>query len=145
MSLGIQVLFGSAMLLLCALVHVAAVVFSIPIMERFSDRFAEIRATKRVAGLVCIALLAIVAAHTVQIWVWALAFLPSFETFNASFYFAIITYTTVGYGDIVLGDGARIFGAFAAITGMLTFGISTAFLVGLIVRLMPHVFGGTET
>ena len=51
-------------------------------------------------------------------------------------YFSLVTYTTLGYGDIVVGSGFRVFAAMAAVTGLLNFGISTAFLVGLIGRLM---------
>lgn len=51
-----------------------------------------------------------------------------------------MTYTTLGYGDITLDPGVRVFGSFSAITGLLTFGFSTAFLIGLIVRLIPAAF-----
>jgi len=37
--------------------------------------------------------------------------------------------------EILLGPGARLFGAFAAITGLLAFGLSTAFLVALMSRM----------
>ena len=80
-----------------------------------------------------------VAAHTVQVRVFAVAFLMfgAFPTMAASFYFAVVTYTTHGYGDIVLAKDLRVFGAFASITGHLTFGISTALLLGVIVRVQP--------
>ena len=48
--------------------------------------------------------------------------------------FSPVTYTTLGYGDIVVGSGFRIFAAMEAVTG-LNFGISTALLVGLYGRL----------
>jgi len=51
---------------------------------------------------------------------------------NTAVYFSLVTYTTLGYGDVVLGPGLRIFAAFSAVTGLLGFGISTAFLVGAI-------------
>ena len=41
------------------------------------------------------------------------------------------------YGDITLGEGARIFGTFAGVSGVLTIGISTAFLVALMGKLVP--------
>lgn len=88
----------------------------------------------------------LVAAHTVTIWFWAVCFhlTGTFGAFADSFYFSTVTYTTLGYGDIVLEDSHRIFGSFAAITGLLTFGISTAFLIGLLVRVLPEVFGNVR-
>lgn len=44
-------------------------------------------------------------------------------------YFALVTSTTLGYGDITLGSRWRLFGAMAAVNGLLTFGLSTAFLI----------------
>jgi Ion channel len=52
-------------------------------------------------------------------------------------YFALATYTTVGYGDVVLASEHRVFGAMAAVTGMLVFGLSTAFLVAILTRHFP--------
>ena len=53
-------------------------------------------------------------------------------------YFSLVTFTTLGYGDIVLGEGLRIFGAFASVTGLLAFGLSTAFLVALMTRMFEE-------
>ncbi|MEP4702734.1 MAG: potassium channel family protein, partial [Parasphingorhabdus sp.] len=75
---------------------------------------------------------------------WAVAWIHYgvFSDWNLSLYFSMVTYATVGYGDVVLNDGTRIFGTFAGITGILAFGISTAFLVAVMTRILPsHVFG----
>lgn len=45
-------------------------------------------------------------------------------------YFALVTTTTLGYGDITLARDFRNFGAIAAVAGLLTFGLGTAFLIG---------------
>ena len=50
-------------------------------------------------------------------------------------YFAIATYTTVGYGDITVGSEFRIFAVMAAATGLLSFGLSTAYLGALLQRI----------
>ena len=78
-------------------------------------------------------------AHTVQVWTWAsvLILLGAVTPFEEAFYFATVTYTTLGYGDIVLDAGMRVFVTFAAISGLVAFGITSAFLVALIVRILP--------
>jgi len=87
----------------------------------------------RNGGLLMVSLGFILLAHSVQIWIWAAAFVASgtLPDWNTSVYYSLITYTTLGYGDVVLGPGLRIFGGFAAINGVLGFGISTAFLVAI--------------
>nr|WP_299284848.1 potassium channel family protein [uncultured Tateyamaria sp.] len=80
---------------------------------------------------------------TIQIWTWAAVFLliSDLPDLPTSFYFATVTYTTLGYGDIVLDEGARIVATFGAITGLLTFGISTAFIIGVLSRVLPASLG----
>ena len=85
--------------------------------------------------------LAIVGAHTVQIYIWALAFwlTGALLTFPESIYFSLVTYAALGYGDVVLGEHFRIFGAMESVTGLLMFGITTAFLVGYFSQVAPRV------
>lgn len=71
----------------------------------------------------------VVAIHCVEICVWALFYwvercLPDFET---SLYFAIVTYTTLGYGDVVLPLGWRLLSGVEALTGILMCGWTTGF------------------
>jgi len=63
---------------------------------------------------------------------YALAALPSFEE---ALYFSTVTFTTVGYGDIVLGREWRQVATFEAINGWVIFGWATALLIAVIQRL----------
>ncbi|MEH6523669.1 ion channel [Sulfitobacter sp.] len=139
-----QILLGTALLTFSALVHVGAIAFSIPYFSKFAELFPAARWPRiRVVALLALSVFILVLAHTVQVWTWAIAFLwaTDLPDLVTSFYFATVTYTTLGYGDIVLGPDARIAATFCAITGLLTFGISTAFLIGILTRVLPDVFG----
>lgn len=139
MGLLWQVFFGSLGLLVSAGVHIVLIALCVPwfgVASRWVERTGPRAKPTLLLGM---GFGIITLAHTVQIWGWAMAFLSigGFMTFADAFYFAIVTYTTLGYGDMVLSDGHRIFGAFAAITGLLTFGVSTAFLIEVTVRIWP--------
>jgi voltage-gated potassium channel Kch len=58
--------------------------------------------------------------------------LPSFEE---ALYFSTVTFTTVGYGDIVPGREWRQLATFEAINGWLIFGWTTALIIAVIQRL----------
>ncbi|MFL4471157.1 potassium channel family protein [Tateyamaria armeniaca] len=141
MTPTLQILFGSALLTGCALLHVAIIASAIPLVKGLALKVSGIGRTMRRALVLGLGVLVILLAHTVQVWTWALVFLLSeaLTTFPESFYFAMVTYTTLGYGDLVLGEGLRIFATFAAVTGLLTFGISTAFLISLLSALFPSM------
>ena len=64
--------------------------------------------------------------HVVEISVWALFYrwqrcLPDLET---AFYFSGVTYTTLGYGDVVLPREWRLLAPLEGLTGILMCGLS---------------------
>jgi len=74
--------------------------------------------------------------HLVEIVVWGLfylwqGYLPDVES---AVYFSGVTYTTVGYGDIVLPKPWRMFAALEALTGILMVGLSTGLFFAIINR-----------
>lgn len=58
--------------------------------------------------------------------------LPSFEE---ALYFSTVTFTTVGYGDIVLAREWRQLATFEAVNGWIIFGWATALIMAVIQRL----------
>jgi ion channel len=138
MTLTMQILLGSFVLGICSLIHIAILVWSVslikilnPILERFSIKL-------RLTVLLGKSLGFVIVSHSVQVWIWAFSFVLSgtIPNLGDAVYFALATYTTLGYGDIILGEGFRVYGAMAAVTGLLSFGLSTAFLAGLLSRLI---------
>ena len=71
---------------------------------------------------------------TVAVSVWAVALyrLDIFVAFEASVYFALVAFTTLGFGDILLPQEWRLLGGMAAANGLLMFGFLTAILVEII-------------
>jgi voltage-gated potassium channel len=74
--------------------------------------------------------------HLAQVGLWAgfLILLGALKAYNDAFYFSLVTFATLGYGDIVLAPGYRIFGALAATCGSLMLGWSTALIFAAISR-----------
>ena len=66
-----------------------------------------------------------------SVWIWAIAlwFLGTFVTLEASVYFALVSFTTLGFGDILLPMEWRLLGGLAAANGLMVFGLLTAMLV----------------
>jgi len=79
----------------------------------------------------------------VGIWLWTgvLLWLEAFDHTEEALYFAIVAYTTVGYGDIIAPPDWRILGATIAANGMLGFGIATAALIDLVLRTQNELRG----
>jgi ion channel len=79
----------------------------------------------------------IVVLHATEITTWAVAFawtraLPELQS---ALYFSAVTYTTTGYGDLVLPERWRLVGAVEALTGILMCGWSTGFFFAVVSRI----------
>jgi hypothetical protein len=82
------------------------------------------------------AVLPLFFGHFAQVGLWAgyLVLLGALRSYDDAFYFSLVTFATLGYGDIVLAPGYRIFGALAATSGSLMLGWSTALIFAAISR-----------
>lgn len=82
----------------------------------------------------------IVLLHLGQVVLWALVFWETSELPNAetAMYFSLTSYTTIGYGDIVLGPGWRVLAGVEGLTGILLIGWSTAFVFAIVNRMYEH-------
>ncbi len=74
---------------------------------------------------------------TASVWIWAVALwlLPVFITMEASVYFSIVAFTTLGFGDILLPQDWRLLAGLTAVNGLLMFGFLTAMLVEVLRRV----------
>ncbi len=80
----------------------------------------------------------ILCLHLAQMCIWAgfYTIWGGLNDFEPALYFSISTYTTIGYGDVVLPVGWRLLGVIEGVTGILTFGWSTGVIFGVASRLM---------
>ncbi|MXU66521.1 potassium channel family protein [Oceanomicrobium pacificus] len=76
-------------------------------------------------------------AATCCVWVWAALYmhLDLFTDFEEALYFSAVTFTTLGYGDVLLEEGWRLIAGIEAMNGLLMFGFFTAILIELIRRM----------
>jgi len=74
--------------------------------------------------------------HLGEITVWALFYLLKgvIPDLQSSWYFSAVTYTTTGYGDVVLPEAWRLTGGVEALTGILMCGWSTGFFFAVVSR-----------
>ena len=131
-AIGIMGLMGTVIL------HAITCSGIIDYLRRLQPYLDETGVVVRVL-VVSIVACALATKHFVDIVLWALAFNwlnPSqFERVEDAIYFSAVTYTSLGYGDIVLDSRWRLLCGFEAINGLLLFGISTALLFILFQRL----------
>jgi hypothetical protein len=76
-------------------------------------------------------------ASLLEVTAWAAMYLAvgALSDSESAFYFSMVTYTSLGYGDVVLEKGWRLLGAFEAANGIVMFGWTTALIFFIFQRL----------
>ncbi len=79
----------------------------------------------------------IVCLHMLEILLWASFFRwKCLATWESAFYFSATSYSTVGYGDVVLQQTWRLMGPVESVTGVLMCGLSAGFMFAIVTRLV---------
>ena len=131
----IQLVLATAMVLGTVLFHLVGLAALVKLLRSHSRFFRRLRIMP--LTLLMTATLGIIAIHTLEIWAFALLYLElgALHGFEEALYFSTVTYSTIGYGDIVMPHGWRILGAIEGAAGIIMLGWSTAFLVSLLTRM----------
>jgi voltage-gated potassium channel len=133
----ILLLFALGLTGLTVVIHGAGTLF---VLARFVDLppakigrplIQALRVIRTVAALLIV--------HLIEAAVWAAFYvladaLPDLET---ALYYSMTSYTTVGYGDVLLPADWRLLGPIEAAVGILMFGWSTA----IIIAAITHIYG----
>jgi Ion channel len=120
----------------------AGILFGLADLLSVLRQWAKTAMAERPADILVVitAICSLFAAHLGETAVWAAFFWKSghLPSFADSWYFAGTSHTTLGYGDLVLRKPWRSLGPISAISGLLTFGCSTAFLFLVLQDVWRH-------
>jgi hypothetical protein len=130
-----QLMIATVMVVTTVLVHLFGLAVLVRVLRSHSRIFR--RLTIMPLTLLLAATIGIIAIHTLEIWLYALLYLQldAFSHFEQALYFSTVTYSTIGYGDVVMTHQWRILGAIEGAAGIIMLGWSTAFLVSLLSQL----------
>ena len=127
----VQIAVGTGLLMTNILfATVAAMVLEL-LFQRFHPWLLREPHRPKLVLLIAGVSLWVLGVITVGVWVWAAAFLElgAFSTLEESVYFALVVFTTLGLGDVILPMEWRLLAGMAAANGFLNFGLLTALLI----------------
>ena len=137
-SLLVKILVAVGLMAITAAMHAAgfSVLLRAILRSHALDKSGFCHTTLWVMGLTCWLIL----IHLAEITVWGLFYFWQGCLSNAqdALYFSSVTYTTLGYGDIVLPRLWRLFAPLEALTGILMCGLSTGLFFALVSRWISN-------
>jgi hypothetical protein len=82
------------------------------------------------------------------IWGFTYYLLPGiteFESIEKAIYFSLVTFTTLGYGDITINSANRMLAGFEAMNGVLLLGWTTAMMFSLLQLIVKDLLKKVKT
>ena len=129
-----------AVTLATIVIHALAFIVTIHYVLRKQKLGQAARRFLRDVAIVAVATFIMLAAHLVEIAVWALVFVAigEFPALASAFYHSAVNYTSLGLDNVFMSPAWRMLSPLEAADGMLMFGVSTAMLFAIAQRLV-HV------
>jgi hypothetical protein len=138
---ALQFATGLGMMVLTIIIHALFMVAGTKATKWRRSRFGHVRKEMEKAVLLSVLTVWMFLAIVLEAGLWALLYLfdplvtalPDLET---AFYFSMVTFTTLGYGDVVLTGPWRTLASIQAANGVIIFGWTTA----LIFYFIQHIY-----
>jgi voltage-gated potassium channel Kch len=139
--LGERLLTALAMLFASTVIQALFMLAANHGLEWRTARFGRAHTQLGRAVLVWLLTLWMMLAVTLQALLWSLVYLyepelAALPDLQTAFYFSMVTFTTLGYGDVVLSGEWRTLAAIQAANGVIIFGWTTA----LIFYFIQHIY-----
>jgi voltage-gated potassium channel len=130
----VEITIAATIVSVCLVIHVVGILLLAEWLLRKRDDLERNASTRRVAVLIVMLFAAIMFLHLIQTSLWAVFFYTQnlFSDFETSLYFSMVSFATIGYGDVLLPRRWRLLGVVEGFSGVLLSGISTAFMFAVI-------------
>lgn len=133
---------GALIVSLTVVIHTFGLIWVTQFMNWLTDKVRPERHRSRLLAINTV-VLGVFAVLTVEVWLWAVVFLflGVFDDLETALYFSTSTFSTVGYGDVIIGKEWRLLAAIESVDGLLLIGWSTAYLIAASIRVGPFKQG----
>lgn len=129
-----EISMAALIVAVCLLLHVAGLMMMGEWLLQRREYLARKGTRLRYAVVLILLFSGIMSLHISETILWAAFFYTKalFNNFETSLYFSLTSYSTIGYGDVLLPQRWRLLGAVEGVSGVLLCGISAAFIFAVI-------------
>ena len=138
----VNLALGAFVISLTVVIHTWGLIAITHVMAQLTARFRTRGRRSRILAMVS-TVIGIFCVMTVEVWLWA-AFhfgLGVVDDFETALYFSTVSFSTLGYGDVIPAEEWRLFAALEGVDGFLLIGWSTAYLIAAGIRVGPFRTG----
>jgi hypothetical protein len=129
-----ELLISFGIVAICVVIHTTGIViFAQWLINRRPGVESQPSLTRDMI-LLTLVFAVIIALHLTETGIWATFYYwrSLFQNYETALYFSLGTYSTIGYGDVVLPQRWRLVGGIEGISGVLLCGLSAAFIFAVV-------------
>lgn len=123
MDLALELSAATGLVAVTVLMHLSGIALLLVLLRRHRG-MADASTLRHEAAAILSAGAGLFLLHAAEIWLYAGFYLGvgALAGFEPALYFSTSSYTTVGYGDVVLGEKWRLLGAIEGANGLILLG-----------------------
>ena len=129
-----ELAIAAAIVSVCLIIHIAGILLMADWILRRREYFEQSAGRRHFAVLIVTIFAGIMILHVTQTSLWAAFYYAQglFSDFETSLYFSMVSFTTIGYGDVLLPRTWRLLGVIEGFSGVVLCGVSTGFIFAVI-------------
>ena len=129
-----KLVIAAAIVSVSLIIHMAGILLMAESLLRRREELERSLSRRRFAVLMIALFAGILFLHVIQTSLWAVFYYTQelFSDFETSLYFSMVSFTTIGYGDVLLPRNWRLLGVIEGFSGVLLCGVSTAFIFAVV-------------
>lgn len=141
-----QFAVGSGLIVLSFAIHAGFMALAVRAFRRYEAWLAQPPQLSKLTGALTVLSVWLLVSMSATVWIWAFYLLWSgaLGDLETAVYFSLVSFTTLGFGDVVLDKPHRLLSGMLAANGLVLFGLTTAVLIDLI-RSLHTVGNGSAT
>jgi hypothetical protein len=136
--------WGLPLIVLSLVIHVFGLLYIyVGIVGVLHGRLAHRRFIPMFAAVMGVSVLLVTILHAIEVEIWAFTYLllGALPDHNTAMLYSLSSMTTYGHAALFLEAHWQLMGALEALNGVLLFGLTTAFLVAIIQKVLAPVRG----
>lgn len=132
----INILIGIVLITITIFIHSMVTKFAIQLAKRAKNSKPEhVNEVSEIWVAMLVLIMFFASLLESSVWAGVYLLIDAIPTFEKALYFSIVTFTTLGYGDVILPEQWNLLASIEAAIGIIVFGWSTAIVMAVVQKL----------
>ena len=146
----VNIIIGALVIGLTILIHGYGNIYCIKLIKKKYKKKTTKSLSRKIVWILIYSAIFLLSLNFVEAIIWGFTYyllpgITEFESIEKAIYFSLVTFTTLGYGDITINSANRMLAGFEAMNGVLLLGWTTAMMFSLLQLIVKDLLKKVKT